>query len=197
MQILDKKLKFLASKDSAKILVVSDSHGQPSNLRTALKTQGKSCDALVFAGDGIADLLTLMEEDSSTPAESKILPPVVIFVRGNGDSACYSFFDGELKTVQIPEKANFTAAGQKFFVTHGNYFGVSYSTQELLEHLEKNRFQAGIFGHTHIPFAQYNKNILLFNPGSVSRPRGNSKKSCGVLTVSREKIHWEFFEISD
>ncbi|WP_303921387.1 metallophosphoesterase [Treponema berlinense] len=195
MQILDKKLKALAAKDSAKILVVSDSHGQPSNLRTALNAHGTSCDALVFAGDGIADLLSIMEEDCSSPAESKILPQVVIFVRGNGDSACYSFFDGTLKTVQVPEQAVFTAAGQKFFVTHGNFFGVSFSTQELLEHLEKNRFNAGIFGHTHIPFAQYKKDILLFNPGSTSRPRGNSKKSYGVLTVSREKIDWQFFEI--
>lgn len=195
MRLIQEKTKNLANKESAKILVISDSHGQTRNLRSVLEAQKNTCDALVFTGDGIMDLITIMEEDFNSPPEHKILPQNVIFVRGNGDSPYYNFFTDKPQILQIPEYASFTVAHKKFFVTHGHFFGVYYSTQELLDYLEKNRFDAGLFGHTHVPFAKFSNDILLLNPGSIFLPRNNSQKSYAVLTVTKENIKYEFFEL--
>lgn len=195
MPLIQEKTKNLANKETAKILVISDCHGQTKNLRSVLESQKNTCDALVFTGDGMLDLITIMEEDFNSPPEHKILPENVIFVRGNGDSPYYKIFTDKPQILQIQEDASFTVAHKKFFVTHGHFFGVYYSTQELLDYLEKNKFDAGLFGHTHVPFAKISKDILLLNPGSISLPRKNSKKSYAVLTVTKENIKYEFFEL--
>ena len=97
MHLIQEKTKNLANKESAKILVISDSHGQTRNLRSVLEAQKNTCDALVFTGDGIMDLITIMEEDFNSPPEHKILPQNVIFVRGNGDSPYYNFLQTNRK----------------------------------------------------------------------------------------------------
>lgn len=121
MHLIQEKTKNLANKESAKILVISDSHGQTRNLRSVLEAQKNTCDALVFTGDGIMDLITIMEEDFNSPPEHKILPQNVIFVRGNGDSPYYNFFTDKPQILQIPEDASFTVAHKNFFVTHGHF----------------------------------------------------------------------------
>ena len=55
MHLIQEKTKNLANKESAKILVISDSHGQTRNLRSVLEAQKNTCDALVFTGDGISE----------------------------------------------------------------------------------------------------------------------------------------------
>ena len=54
------EIQKLATKDSARILVVSDSHGAYSNLLLILRQFGVASDALVFCGDGICDISKLI-----------------------------------------------------------------------------------------------------------------------------------------
>ena len=78
----------LSQKQSARLLVISDSHGSESVIRSILQQFGSSCDALCFCGDGAQDLLSTFEAAATgklaelTPAH---IPPVAALVRGNGD----------------------------------------------------------------------------------------------------------------
>ncbi len=191
-------LQSLAQSETAKILVVSDSHGRSANFYHVLKEQKNNVDALVFLGDGADDLISLYEEDFNLPTEEKLFPPVTAFVRGNGDGALYSIYTDSSSNVEIPESQILTVCQKRIFLTHGHNFGVYYTTKELETYLAKNKFDAGLFGHTHVPFAETYKDILLLNPGSISLPRNFSSKSYAVLTVNQheKKIKHQFFTLN-
>ena len=57
----EEQLEVLKKKENCKILVFSDSHGDQYIVRDIFEKFGASCDAAVFAGDGIYDLVRLME----------------------------------------------------------------------------------------------------------------------------------------
>jgi len=42
-----------------------------------------------------------------------------------------------------------------------------------------------VFGHTHLPVAEWRDNILLFNPGSISIPKGGHAASFGCFDGKR------------
>lgn len=191
----EKYLKELTQTQEAKILVVSDSHGRTENLRKAVEAKGKECQALIFAGDGIEDLFSLIEENYSTP--QKFLPPVICFVRGNGDDSRVSYFTDEWHTAEIPESEVLTAAGKKLFITHGHSFNVYYTMHRLLDKINEEGYDAAIFGHTHVPFQERTENRLLLNPGSISLPRNHSDQCYVVLTAKKDEseIKYEFFSI--
>lgn len=191
-------LQSLAQSETARILVLSDSHGRTENFYHVLKEQKNNIDALVFLGDGADDLISLYEEDFNLPQEEKLFPPVTAFVRGNGDGASYSIYTDSGSHVEIPESQILTVCQKRIFLTHGHNFGVYYTTKELETYLAKNKFDAGLFGHTHVPFAENYKDILILNPGSISLPRNFSSKSYAVLTVNQHKkrIEHEFFTIN-
>ena len=191
------KLQKLSDAASAKILVISDSHGRAHNLAEVLQKQKGSYDALVFLGDGAEDLLSLYEEDFSLPEEEKLFPPVTCFVRGNGDESSYSVYTSSLERIQIPENEVLTVCGKRIFLTHGHRFGVYYSTEDLFKYLEANSFDAGLFGHTHVPFFDIKNEKFILNPGSISMPRNHSLKSYAILSINRDKkeIKYDFYSI--
>ena len=43
-----------------------------------------------------------------------------------------------------------------------------------------------MFGHTHVGMIEKNGEKIIANPGSISKPRGGTKKS--YLTIDEEKI---------
>ena len=60
-----KSIEILSQKESAKILLFSDSHGKTPLLREAILQKGKNADCLVFLGDGSYDLTSILEESFS------------------------------------------------------------------------------------------------------------------------------------
>ena len=54
------ELTELDNLESAKLLVISDSHGDHSILNYAIENYGRDCDALLFLGDGIPDLFSMV-----------------------------------------------------------------------------------------------------------------------------------------
>ncbi len=192
------ELTELDNLESAKLLVISDSHGDHSILEHAIENYGRDCDALLFLGDGISDLFTIIENNYHIPKDINIVPPVVAFVRGNGDDSVYSLFTDEQHRVDIPENETISVCGKKLFLTHGHRFGVYYSRTNLLEHVRQHGCKAGLFGHTHVPYQErFEDDVLLFNPGSCSRPRNYSDKSCAVLAISRDSpvIEYKFYSL--
>ena len=98
----EKDIQELKNKDSAHILVYSDSHGKAPVVRDIFEKFGQKCDAAIFAGDGIFDLLALMEKANSYDEISEWLPPVICIVRGNNDSGSYE--TSFCRAVHVPKK---------------------------------------------------------------------------------------------
>ncbi len=142
-----------------RILVCSDSHRRPGNIRRALQAVPQARDVF-FLGDDCADL-------------KEILPdyPDRVFhcVAGNCD-----FFP----TAPLFDEVKI--GSERIFYTHGHCFGVKEGTGRLLAEAKKRGCRIALFGHTHIPLLSYEDGVYLVNPGSLSRPR-NSEKTFAVL----------------
>lgn len=149
-----------------KVLIVSDSHGRHELLRKAIG-QEAPIDLLIHAGDVEGDL-------------DKILGPKreydVKAVAGNMD------WGDKMKRELV-----FPLGGHKVFLTHGHYYGVSYTKYELRQAAEENGCDIAIFGHTHAPFIEVQNDILLLNPGSVARPRQQGLKKTYIMLTLDEK----------
>ena len=69
----------------------------------------------------------------------------------------------------------------RLFLTHGHL----YSPEKMPP------LAAGdvlVYGHTHIPVAEKRGDIFLFNPGSVSIPKGGFPASYGLLEGDRLQV---------
>lgn len=187
----------LEKTDSAKILIISDSHGSKENLEQAIKKFGSDCAALLFCGDGMEDLVSLIEEDFHQDQQHKFMPACVFFARGNGDDYSIQLATDKISRLSVEDFKIVEAAGKKIFLTHGHLFGAGYGVSELIQEAKIQRCQIAIFGHTHVPYCKVQDNVLLINPGSCTRPRQGSLKSCCVLTIKKDspQCDCQFFTI--
>ncbi|MCQ2240858.1 YfcE family phosphodiesterase [Treponema sp.] len=178
----------LGEKEKARILVVSDSHGNYASLKSVVQEFGGECDAMIFCGDGIEDVARLVEIADS-------VPPVLGIVEGNNDPDTYPV-NGE--EVHVPLSCSLKVAGHNVFFTHGHRF----SLYEGLDGMKKTASTIGcdaiFFGHTHVSFnALVSGNIFVLNPGSCSRPRQCQPPSFAVVEIEKEKEHYEavFYQV--
>lgn len=95
----------------------------------------------------------------------------IIAVRGNCDS------EVDQMLLQFPITAPWQQVlteYQRLFLTHGHLYGPanlpSLAAGDVL-----------VYGHTHLPVAEKRDQIFLFNPGSVSIPKGGFAASYGLL----------------
>lgn len=126
-----------------RILVVSDSHGDPYRLKEAVERQ-PSAKLIIHLGDGARDLDYI---NARVP---------VISVKGNCDFGCdapLSFID-EVK-------------GKRIYCTHGHYEYVKHSLTYLKEKAAENGIHIALYGHTHEAVTLYEDGIWFINPGSV------------------------------
>ncbi len=188
----EEQLESLKKKKNAKILVISDSHGDATVVGDIFKKFGPNCDAAVFAGDGIYDLISLMEKAVKYNEPKEWLPPVIAFARGNNDpsSASSSF----CRKIIVPKRVILETGVRRILITHGNEEGVYYSTEPLEMAAEEENANAVIYGHTHFP-AEHMHVIYSMNPGSCSCPRYGSKPSCAVLEVLGRNITSIFYYV--
>lgn len=162
-----------------RFLVVSDTHGETSGLALVLDRLGRSVDGLIHCGDGAADIPFLLE------AMNLRLP--LHLVRGNTDS---SPAFPQLRPVHVAER--------KLLLAHGHHFLKGDSYALFIAEAVRQQACAFLYGHTHIPSIDVYSNILLLNPGSLSRPRGSWGPSFAVMDVPEEKGCWidvRFFEL--
>jgi hypothetical protein len=71
--------------------------------------------------------------------------------------------------------------GRRLFLTHGHLYNGD----------KHPRLRAGdviVSGHTHIPVAEQKGDLVLFNPGSVTMPRGEYQASFGLLEDNTLKV---------
>lgn len=193
----------LAKKKQARLLVISDSHGDYDVFFDIIEEFGADADALIFCGDGVCDIVTYLEEAHENESLQNFLPPVIAFVKGNGDSERYAYDASsdapERRVLAIPHRLLFTVAGRTIMVVHGNRHGVDIGTETIMQSALSMDADMVLFGHTHRAFWEEKNISLLLNPGSISRPRGEMPPSFAVITFPglTERYCVDFFEIRE
>ena len=163
-----------------KIVFMSDIHGVPSALEAALaKADSLGCDRIVLLGDllyhgprnGVPDFYDPVRVAGLLNARKDR----ILAVRGNCDAEVDQLM---LEFPMMSDYAVLDAGSERFFLTHGHLWN------------ERNLPPLGtgsvlVHGHTHIPeLKKLECGISLFNPGSVSLPKGGSARSIGYFDGS-------------
>lgn len=147
-----------------KILIVSDTHGQDTNLELVVEKEAPF-DMLVHCGD-VEGREFFIEALAECPC---------CIVGGNND-----FFS------DLPREEEITLGGRKVLVTHGHYYGVSMDLYGITEEAASRGCEIVLFGHTHRPTAERCNGVLAVNPGSLSYPRQQGRRpSYAVMEASR------------
>jgi uncharacterized protein len=197
-----KDIADLGLKKSANILVISDSHGRQELFCCIVKRLGPSCGALVFCGDGVGDFISCMNNAATDKVYAASVPPVVVFVAGNGDSnsfpVCFNHGTKEDDSIYheltIPRRQIFSASGHTIYVVHGHEQGVYYGMELLKEEAETAGADIVLYGHTHIADETRN-NVYLVNPGSLSYPRAGTQSSFAILELAGLNVNTVFYHI--
>ena len=192
----------LAKKESARILVLSDSHGQRELFRLIDEEAGPSCEALVFCGDGAGDFDSCMDDAASDKAFAELVPPVAAFVEGNGDADRFPvrFNPAGKKSSDvfyeliIPKRQILQAAGHVIYAVHGHEQGAYYGTEALERECEAAGADIALYGHTHIA-AEMRRGVYIVNPGSISYPRSLTPPSFAVLELDGKNSNAVFYRI--
>jgi uncharacterized protein len=200
----------LAKSDAARLLVVSDTHGHYAVLEAIVREFGPTCDALLFSGDGMWDIVQYLENALDSERIKEALPPVVAFVAGNGDGDQYRVSlpvrgvsndpeDAPGFTIDVPSRQILHACGYSVLLVHGHRYSVDVNLEVLVDTAHIMACDIVVFGHTHVPFAETFAHILALNPGSASRPRGRSDSGFAIIELeahSTEPSH-RFYTVSE
>lgn len=202
-------IKELAEKESARILCISDSHGNNEVFERLISHFGPDCDGVIFCGDGAGDLASLINmAEKDADFKSKI-PPVIAFVQGNCDPTSYPIMaesfksaaakrsDDSIHQLIIPSRQIFTVANRKIMIVHGNNQNVDWGFEKLAMESQFSECQIAIYGHTHIAKTSAYKDYTFINPGSCSRPRGGLPPSCAILTITDKFVDTAFIKIGN
>ena len=138
-----------------KILIVSDNHFQDNTLTDITK---KHADADYFVNCG----------DTQWQPDDPRLTNFIV-VKGNNDFG-----------PRFPDDERLDVDGKKIFITHGHMQHVynhgaqvnELGTEKLVKYVrEQGGADIILYGHTHVPEAHYDGEILVINPGSTNFPR--------------------------
>ena len=167
-----------------KILIVSDSHGINGPLREAILTEAP--DMLIHLGDS-----EFSQNEIAKWAGSPKTP--CVFVRGNCDITSY---DASI----VRNEAVFNLNGHRIFCCHGHRQRVNYGLLTLSLTAQEQDCDIAMFGHTHVPYdscgdalsdyscvyesrGDYPSGPRILNPGSISLPRGGSKRGYMIMNM--------------
>ena len=145
-----------------RIVAVSDTHGSTYRLQEVLTQQPKA-DLFIHLGDGAGDVDRV----------SAVNPPrPFLRVSGNCDFGA-----------EFPAQGETVAEGRRIFYTHGHLYFVKSGMSRLIDEAVGRGADILLFGHTHVPVAEYVNGLYIMNPGSLGHPdRGNP--TYGVIDIT-------------
>jgi len=167
-----------------KWMIASDLHGSALTCRALFDAfDREGAERLIFLGD-------LLYHGPRNDLPEKYAPKEVIAllnerkdslfcVRGNCDT------EVDQMVLEFPILADYAliSLGEKtVFVTHGHHFNA-----EKLPLLKEGDIL--LHGHTHIPTWDAHKGIFVFNPGSVTIPKGGSER--GYMLLEDGEFIWK------
>lgn len=151
------------------VLVFSDTHGSSERMLEVIESRPKA-NAVFFLGDGARDA------DDVEMA----FPRLPLYrVSGNCDFGRYE-----------PQEGLVAFDGVLFYYTHGHLAGVKHGLDELYAIARRTGADVAMFGHTHKPEYREMGDKIMFNPGSLTLPRGGSA-TYGVITIKESKPTFE------
>ena len=144
-----------------RIGVVADSHRNDGDLYlVSERLLDEEVDIIFHLGDNYDDGDIL--EETGIPVHR---------VKGNNDFGEGSFLQ------------KITVEGISILITHGHHQRVSFFHDGITDKARELGCSCVCYGHTHVPYNEYEEGILVFNPGSLSYPRAGHPKSYGILEV--------------
>lgn len=160
-----------------RILVVSDSHGSNVFLNRALEEAGE-IDFFMHLGD---------LEGSEYFIETFVDCPTAL-ISGNND-----YFS------QLEHELEFELEGHHIFMTHGHRYNIYAGVDRLREEGQARGADIVLFGHTHCPYIEETDDMVLINPGSISRPRQEGRIPTYVILDLFEngEVNVELFNCSE
>ncbi len=184
----------LEKAGNARLLVISDTHGHYPVFESILREFGAECDALLFAGDGMWDVIQYMENAYSSEKLREALPAVVAFVAGNGDGDQYRISLPVQGDEPLPEdcpgapvlvlpRQIVKACGYSILLVHGHRHSVEVGLDMLVDSARAMDCDIAVYGHTHVPVVENFAHILAVNPGSAARPRGQSNAGFAIIEL--------------
>ncbi len=152
-----------------KVLIVSDTHKQNDNYFRVLKKQNP--DMVIHCGDA---------EGSEYALTAAADCPVHI-VLGNND-----FFS------ELPRELMLDIGPYKAWVVHGHNYYVSMGNERLKQEAVARGADIVLYGHTHRPVVDRDRDVTAVNPGSLSYPRQEGHKPSYVVMELDEKNQLHF-----
>ena len=160
-----------------KLLFISDIHGVPSTLEQTLAAGAAlGYDKIVLLGDllyhGPRNGVPNFYDPVKVARLLNGLKDRIVAVRGNCDAEVDQLM---FEFPMMGDYALLEAGKETFFLTHGHLFN------------ERKLPPLGIgtvlvHGHTHVPeLKKLDCGLTIFNPGSISLPKGGSSRSYGYF----------------
>ena len=189
----------LSLKNSARVIVLSDSHGNYEIFKNIILQYGEGCDAVAFCGDGSTDLAHLLEEAEISEELRAKIPPVIAYVQGNCDPTNYKILPKKSPEARLPQFQILCAAKKSIYICHGHNENANYTLYPLALRADAEYCQVALYGHTHLPYftTDTEHKVKILNPGSCNRPRGNYPPSFAILTITPSVIDAAFIRIDD
>lgn len=129
--------------------IVSDSHRTPSQVDRFIQLANRQrYDGVFHLGDGEGDAKQ-MERQLSMP---------LYCVAGNCDWG-----------LKLHQELVVAFEGIRILAAHGHRYDVKWELDRLSYRAEELGAQVALYGHTHIPNAEYRGPVLMVNPGALMR----------------------------
>ncbi len=165
-----------------KYLVISDIHGVAENLKTVLDSFKNEFDVILCCGDflyhGPRNGVPEGYDPKQTMDLLESVKEQIIGVRGNCDGEVDQMvlnFPLMAENQTLPVKQGNSV--KKVFIHHGH----KYSKEEIVRLVPAGSII--VSGHTHVCVLEQQDDYIWFNPGSVSLPKCDEGKTCGLITV--------------
>ena len=156
------------------IQIISDIHGNATSLTQALSTPIQ-VDLIILVGDYLNHgpknpILDEYDPERCAQILNDIDVPIIA-VRGNCDSEVDQML---IDFPMMNDDSYFRFKDTTIYITHGHLFNPETDILDKKVHLY-------ISGHTHIAKIEKMDEQILFNPGSISLPKGKLKASYGMI----------------
>lgn len=142
-----------------RILIVSDTHRYNENFLAVLKKYGPF-DMVIHCGDVEGSEYTICQA-AGCPVE---------MVMGNND-----FFS------DLPREKEFYLGKYKVWLTHGHNYYVYMDNAIIKKEARGRGADIVMYGHTHRPVVDFDKDIIAVNPGSMTYPRQEGRKPSFII----------------
>ncbi|HEY0868854.1 MAG TPA: metallophosphoesterase family protein [Acidothermaceae bacterium] len=160
----------LGPEGTLRLAVVADTHSQP-HPRAAEYLAARAPDAILHAGD-IGDLAVLDQLSSIAP---------VLAIRGNIDVHAPDLPD--VLTLDLVRSVEHPQPVLRMLLVHIGVYGPKLRA-EVAATARAQGAQAVVCGHSHVPFLGRDRELTVFNPGSIGPRRFHLPIVFGTIDVT-------------